>query len=573
MTGGANVDLSSDGFEVLGSYKIWSYGIWKGTVILERENPNVAEDSPIRWEALRQWRGNNDRNVAEEGLAEFPQKLRLRVVDGTGTSSADVDRPRFVVEADDAKIFGVVRIVSVTSETVVLATIVRPVFSRDVTRNWNEGAWSDFRGYPSAITIHNQRLIFAGTANQPQTIWSSATADLMNFRRGLNDADGFSRTLAADDSSPIIWAQSLGAGIIIGKENSEWLAAASEGQQSMTPTNFQAKKQSAYGSSATDPVIVGPRILFVKFGGKSILEYVYSYDQQAFSALDMSEGAEHLFRGEIKQMAFSRNPDDTVYIVTHDGRMATMHYNKEKQFIAYARHKTDAFYESVAVVNGPGDVDHVYVAVKRTLSGNTVRFIERIDLDTLLTLDSEDIDEVATRSQLCYLDSAVRAEGSFTTTAGGFGHLEGETIAIWADGSRHASKVVTGGAVALDRAASVVLGGIDYSDTTVMSVFPADLTQPPGTTYGKKLKVGEISARVYNSTAFRYADSLTTEVWDAKILEATNDVNTIHPMKTGLVRCCAAPRWQDELKSTVLATGAEPFNLLALSADLEVSGA
>lgn len=567
LTGGADVDINSDGFEVLGDYKIFSYGLWKGTVILERENPDGT------WEALRQWSGNNDRNIAETGTAEYPQKLRFRVVDGTGTASADVDRPRFVIEADDARIYGVVRISTVISATEATGTIVRPVYSTEATRNWSEGAWSDYRGYPAALTLHNQRLIFMGTANQPLTLWGSATADFMNFRRGLNDSDGFSFSLAADESSPIVWGQSVGAGIIVGTESSEWLATASDGSASMTPTNFQAKRQSQYGSANVEAIIVGPRALFAKSGARYVMEFQYAYDEQAFFALALNELSDHLTLAGIKQLAFSRKPEEMVWVVTNDGKLLTMTYRREKQEIAWAYHEmADTECESIAVINGTELVDHVYIATKRTLNGSDRRFVERIDLDTLINLDSDEIDTEAQRSLLTYLDCSKRSTGTFTDSADGFDHLEGLEVALWVDGTRHNPKVVTGGEVELDRPASTVLAGLDYSDETMFASYHTDLSQSPGTTQGKRYKAGEILARVYRTTAFRVADDLTTDkIFDAKILQVTDPVNTIHPAVSRIVRCCGAPMWQDDITLTIRATGAEPSNILAIIADMEIS--
>jgi hypothetical protein len=45
--------------------------------------------------------------------------------------------------------------------------------SASATANWQLGAFSDTTGHPSCVTFFEQRLVFAGTTNQPQTIFFS----------------------------------------------------------------------------------------------------------------------------------------------------------------------------------------------------------------------------------------------------------------------------------------------------------------------------------------------------------------------------------------------------------------
>lgn len=569
LTGGSDVDLESAGFEVLGDYKIWSYGLWKGTVVLERQRQGGS------WETLRQWRGNNDRNIAEEGVAEYPQTLRLRVIDGTGTSSADVDAPRFVVEATDSRIFGLVRIDTYVSPTVVDVTVIKALHSTDATTQWSEGSWSDFRGYPNGLTVHNQRLVFLGNANEPQTMWFSATADFLNFRRGLNDSDGFVRTIAGDESSPILWGISLGAGIIIGKESEEWLGVSSDGQASITPTNFQAKRQSTYGTADVDPVVVGSNLLFVKAGGRNVLVYQFAYEEQNFFAADLAELSDHLLIGRIKQIAYSRKPENILWIVTHDGKLLSMSYQREKEFLSWAYHPMDGTVESVAVVNGSESIDSVFIATYRTIGGQAVRYVEQLDMQTMLELDSEDIDEASQRALLTYLDCSKRQSGTFTTTCTGLSHLDGHLVSIYVDGAYHAPKVVSGGSVVLDRPGSIVLAGLDYSDNTMLVPFNIDLSGQDGATAGKKWKIGQIDARFYNSSAGRHANHFTTpssELFDIKFDSATDEVNTVTPVTNGIIRLCQAPRYQDDARVVIKAKHGEPLNVLALTVDAAITG-
>jgi hypothetical protein len=69
--------------------------------------------------------------------------------------------------------------------------------------------WSAANGYPRTLTLHEQRLVAAGSAKFPQTIWGSRTGEYLDFTKGTDDDDGYSFTIAADEINPISYLASL----------------------------------------------------------------------------------------------------------------------------------------------------------------------------------------------------------------------------------------------------------------------------------------------------------------------------------------------------------------------------
>jgi hypothetical protein len=568
--GSDDAPFVSDGIKILGSYKVWSYGTWKAeAVLLERR---LQEGDA--WEVIRQWTGNNDRNVAETGIAEYQQTLRFRVIGGVGTASADVDIPRFVIEADDAKIYGLVRIASITSTTVAVADLVQDVYSTDATPLWSEGAWSDLRGYPRAVALHEQRLIFMGTTHQPQTLWASATGDFYNFRRGVNDADSFTQQIAANETSPIMWGVSLGDGIVIGKQSQEWLGVSSDGASPMTPTNFQAKFQGAYGSASVQPVIVGSHVVFVQDGGRAAMAFQYAWDEQAFFAVDLAELADHFTKGRIKQMAYQRKPQSIIWIVTEDSKLYSLSYQREKEQTAWAYHQINAAVESVCCINADAGLDDVYIAVRRTVNSATVRYIEKLDTATMLNVDDDDVDDETVRGLLTYLDCSKHGYDAVAKTAWtGFDHLSGEIVSVMADGIPHADVLVTAGAITLTRAANYVCVGIDYSDLSLLTPFKIDTGLQDGTSVGRKVKVSQLAVQLYNTSAAEYSDSWTGRTWyPMKIHFPTVASSAIQPAATKTVILPCNPGYNDEIQTTIRPVHGEPCNILSLAPSFIITG-
>ena len=582
LTGGTDIDKESAGFTVLGSYKIWSYGLWKGTVVLERRVTEAVGDVQAVYEVLRQWRGNNDRNIVEQGTAESPETLRLRVIDGSGSASADVDIPRFVIEADDVRIYGLVEIAAVTSSTVAQVNIVRPLHSTDATTLWSEGAWSDYRGWPNGVAIHEQRLLFMGTAHEPERVWASASADFLNFRRGTAEANAWSRVLAADEASLIAWGASVGGGLVIGKPKEEWLVTSGDPAASISPTTFQAKEQSQFGAADIQPLKVGARLLFAQEGARSLLEYGFDWQAQSFEAVDLAELALHFTRGGIKQMDFAKKPDDVVWIVTDDGKLLSMTYKRRQEgsVIAWAYHPTSGTVESVAVINGANGLDDVYVAVQRTINGATVRFVEKLDSYTGLALEkcndlyvawlADPTDAnwdayLAERVLLTYLDSSVRATSvSPTTTFAGFSHLNGTLVNVQADGSEHDPVLVSGGSITLTRSASTALAGLPY--TSQLQPTPFDVQLGDGTSIGKKWKVSDLAIRFYLTGNAQYADDpVTATKWTVALRDASDDANAPIALHTGIKKLAITGTYNDSVSVWIGTSGAEPLAVLGIT--------
>ena len=96
---------------------------------------------------------------------------------------------------------GHIKITSVTSTTVVVGIVIIDLNETGSTTDFALGSFSDTSGYPSCVTFFEQRLVFAGTTVQPQTLFFSRSADYENFD------DKYHETVADDDA--IVYTLSL----------------------------------------------------------------------------------------------------------------------------------------------------------------------------------------------------------------------------------------------------------------------------------------------------------------------------------------------------------------------------
>ncbi|MDS1355901.1 hypothetical protein XC61_08180, partial [Klebsiella pneumoniae] len=100
-----------------------------------------------------------------------------------------------------------------------------------------------------------------------------------------------------------------------------------------------------------------------------------------------------------------------------------------------------------------GGRDELWMVVRRTINGTTVRYLEYM----LQEYDSAFITQEWARG----LDCMATYNGVATTVISGLGFLEGQTVAVVTDGATHASRTVSGGSITLDWPSSVVHVGIN----------------------------------------------------------------------------------------------------------------
>ncbi len=387
---------------------------------------------------------------------------------------------------------GLCKITAVTSTTVAKGEVLHVLDSTTaaVAGTWTleVDSWSSTRGYPAAIGFYEQRLLFARTNSQPQTIWGSVINQFENFSTGTNDDDSLDFTITGQN--PIRWLspkKKLGVGTYGGE-----FTIGTTNDAAMTPTNIKIDDETAYGSSALQPLRVGDVTLFVQRSGRKLREFVFVFEDNSFSAPDLSLLAEHITSGGIVDITFQQEPDSIVWCVRADGQLLGMTYLRDQQIVGWHHHITGAtgLFESVCSIPVSGK-DQTWVIVNRTINGAEVRYVEYFD---------EDAWSGATEFNqwdMLNTDCALKYSGISTTTITGLGYLEGETVTILADGATHPDKVVSSGAITLERAATEVEVGLSYT-MDVDTVRPEIQTQQ-GTIQGVVKGWSKINARLYNT--------------------------------------------------------------------------
>lgn len=232
--------------------------------------------------------------------------------------------------------------------------------------------------YPGAVSYYEQRRTFAGTSNDPQTIWmtKSGTESNMSYSLPIKDDDRIKFRVAAREANTIRHIVPL-TQLLLLTSAAEWRVT-SVNSDAITPTTISVRPQSYVGASNVQPVIINNTMIYGAARGGHVRELGYSWQANGFITGDMSIRSAHLFDNyNIVDMAYSKAPTPIIWMVSSSGKLIGLTYVPEQTIGAWHQHDTDGTFESCTVV-AEGNEDVLYVVVKRTVNGSSKRYIERM---------------------------------------------------------------------------------------------------------------------------------------------------------------------------------------------------
>ena len=381
-----------------------------------------------------------------------------------------------------------VKITSISSISTASATVQSALINTSATTNWAKGAWSGENGYPAAVTFHEERLFFAGSKEEPQTVWGSVSSDFENMLAGAAAGDALIYTIADNLVNAIRWLVStkvLSIGTIGGGFN---LSSGSDSSP-LTPTNVQVKRETSYGSAEILPKRIGNYIYYIQRNNRTMREFAYDINTDTFLALDITLLAEHITESGIVDMDYQESPDNILWCVRDDGDIACLTRQIDQEVIGWFKVITNGDFESVAIIPN-GEEDEVWVVVKRTINGSAVRYIEYFKPFSL----------PAAQDDLFFVDCGLTYSGSAAQIMSGLSHLQSAGVVVLADGAVHPTRTVSGGSITLNNSYSVVHVGLAY--TSKLKSLKLETGMQTGTAQGHIKRIYQSIVRLFKSIGF-----------------------------------------------------------------------
>ena len=437
------------GVDTARSFTVSLTDTWVATATLQR-----SFDDGASWIDVTDYTTNTTATY-DDGLDNQIVLYRIGVKTGnytSGTVAASLNYPL-------GSITGVVRVTSYTSNSGVEAEVLSDLGGTTATDVWAEGAWSDYRGWPTSAGFYEGRLGWSGKDAVALSV-SDAYASFDPETEG--DSGPINRTIGSGMVDTINWMLPLQR-LILGGQGAEHSVRSTAFDEPLTPTNFNIKPASTQGSAAVSPVKIDSRGVYVQRGGSRVFELAFNAETYDYASIDLTQLVPEIGQPRIVRMDVQRQPDTRVHCVRSDGVVAVLVYDKVENVLCWVTVETDGDIEDVLVMPAAlGDEeDEVHYVVARSINGSTVRYIEK------MAMFSQCLGETLNR-QADSFASFVNTPAS--TTVSGLTHLIGESVVVWqdgvcpedSDGDPKQFTVSASGTITLDTAASVGIVGLPY---------------------------------------------------------------------------------------------------------------
>ena len=286
-----------------------------------------------------------------------------------------------------------IKITGYTSSTVVTGTVIETIAGGTGPHfNWKEEAISIPRGYPQAVTFHNNRLWFGGLKSRPAGILASRISEYFNFDVGTGEADeAIDLDIAGSEVNEVRHMLS-GKDLQVFTDGGEYYIPRAN-DNTITPGNVSVLRQTPYGISRTAPIMFDQAAGFIQKNGKAVREFIYSDIEDGYKSTSVSILAQHLIDNP-KQVAvikgnFTR-PEQYAFFLnngsTYPGTFAVFHSVRDEKIAGWTlwSTRTDDYYQSLISLN-----EYLVCCVKRQLNGSTVYTLERFGDDDSISLDMQ----------------------------------------------------------------------------------------------------------------------------------------------------------------------------------------
>ena len=383
------------------------------------------------------------------------------------------------------------------------------VTSAAPTTDWAEQSYSDLRGFPSAITFHQNRLCFAGTIAQPDTIWMSKSASYYNFDTGdANDSDSIHLTASIGEVQQIRHLVS-NRDLQVFTASSEMYVPAFQ-DKPITPTNAQVRRQTPFGSDSIRPQVLDGATIFVQAGGSIVREYLFTDTEEAYTAVPVSSLSSHLIDTPVEMNTFYGAVDRSesyVFVRNASGKMAVFNSNRAEQRAGWAEFTSQGLFHSTVTID-----DRVFANVAFPMGNDTTRYVlcefkadSNMDMDKTYTATSSN-------------------NGIFTVSA----DFENGAVVNVVSGNNYIGEfTVAGGVVNVSAVEGLNTAEIGYKFDVTLTTNPIDTNTQGGPVSGKIRSLASVVVDL-NSTL-----SISVNGANLVIRQVTDDMSNEQAAFTG----------------------------------------
>jgi hypothetical protein len=307
---------------------------------------------------------------------------------------------------------------------------------------WQLGAFSEDSGWPAVGAVYEDRLFHASTSDDPLGLWGSVNSDYDSHvvSTPVVADDGVSVRLTGGKMDDISWLTEMGDSLVAGTGGSLRAVGRNNDNEALGPANFRQRAQTLAPASIAEPVVVENALMFLDLFEQRLYEAMYTYEVDGYLAREASALNEHLFAAGVVEIVYLQHPHSIIVGRRYDGKLIFFTYDRANKVAGATLVDYGGEVESILDLPGATSTD-LWMVVKRTIDGDTVRYVERMAEFWR--------SEYTVQGLPVYAASALYYDGAPGSILTGLDHLEGETLGVWADGRDVGDAVVSGGELTL----------------------------------------------------------------------------------------------------------------------------
>lgn len=384
------------------------------------------------------------------------------------------------------------------------------------TSEWQEQSYSALRGYPAAVTFHQNRLWFGGTLSQPDGIWGSKSGQFFNFDIGdAEDDDALDLTANVGEIFTIRHLVS-NRDLQVFTTGAELFVQAPV-DKPVTPSNAQIRRQTPYGASYVKPSVFDGATLFIQKTGSALREFLFTDAEAAYTSVAVSGLAPHLIVDPVQMTSIKgalNRSESYAFLVNSDGTLAVFYSVRGDQKAGWALWNTQGTWHSICAVH-----ERLFVVAARDDgSGTTKYFLEEFQDD--MPMDFCD-SFTGTASVFTGLTTSHFANNAVVKATNGNDYLGEFTIS---GGQIDASSVKSG----------ITQAYIGYAFTPTIKTLPIDAAIQGGPLTGEPRQIPKVVLDLFETTAVSVRGPKdTSTVRDLVIRNVTDDMSLDRAAVTG----------------------------------------
>ena len=372
------------------------------------------------------------------------------------------------------------------------------------TTAWTLGQWSNTTEWPRACVFFRGRLWMFGSLYVNGSVPGLYNSFALDTAGVVTADNSVQIVMSFDQVNTIQWGLALDR-LFIGCDGGEFALYEQTPNQVLGPGNVQIVRQSQKRCSTVDPELINTTLLYVQRAGRKVLAADYDFTIDKYRSQDQTAWAYHITQTQVCDVTYAAEPWSILWYTRNDGTLIGLTFDREQNVYGWHRHVLGGSYqggpavcECVSAMPAPdGSRDELWMIVKRTINGATVRSIE------YLTKGYEDGDA---QSSCFYVDNG--AGQTFSTggvnpfVVSGLGYLQGQTVSILCNGAVLPDQVVNAlgqVSISLNAMPALITVNIGLKYQSVLVTERPEAGAMVGTSQGKTKRTSWAAVRLYNT--------------------------------------------------------------------------